>query len=89
MFTGITLCIVFHSTRTSALSPKSQVVKYEKLHYVHGQGNFVLAMSEGFDDGNVCFYDLFRVKDGKLAEHGNTVEVIPSKEDQQNPNGKF
>jgi predicted SnoaL-like aldol condensation-catalyzing enzyme len=32
---------------------------------------------------------LFRVKNGKLAEHWDTLETIPPKHERKNTNGKF
>ncbi len=63
---------------------------YEKNHMVLGEGNFVLAVSEGiFMKNHVAFYDLFRVEDGKIVEHWDTIEKIPPKEEHKNSNGKF
>lgn len=59
-------------------------------HFVYGQGNFVLSASEGqFLGEHVAFYDLFRIKDGLIVEHWDTIEVIPVAEEQMNNNGKF
>ncbi len=63
---------------------------YEQLHHVFGEGNFVLAVSEGrFAGRHVAFYDLFRVEDGKLAEHWDVIQDIPEAKLWQNQNGKF
>ncbi len=63
---------------------------YEKNHMILGEGNFVLAVSEGvFMKNHVAFYDLFRVEDGKIVEHWDTIEKIPPKEEWKNSNGKF
>ena len=65
-------------------------IKYDKIHKVLGEGNFVLVVSEGhFADQHTSFYDLFRVENGKIAEHWDVIEEIPSKESWKNPNGKF
>lgn len=32
---------------------------------------------------------LFRIEHGKIAEHWDTIETIPSKEQWKNDNGKF
>ena len=65
-------------------------MKYDKIHKVLGEGNFVLVMSEGkFGGKHIAFYDLFRVENGKIAEHWDTIEPIPEKKDHKNPNGKF
>ena len=66
------------------------VVEYQRLHRVLAEGCFVLAVSEGRLDGvHTAFYDLFRVADGRLAEHWDTVEAVPPREVWKNQNGKF
>ena len=63
---------------------------YTKNHMVLGQGNFVLTVSEGqFLNKHVSFYDLFRVEDGKIVEHWDTIEPIPAQAQWKNDNGKF
>ena len=65
-------------------------MKYDKVHRVLGEGNFVLVLSEGsLADKHTSFYDLFRVENGKIAEHWDVLETIPAKEDWKNDNGKF
>jgi len=63
---------------------------YERIHRVLAEGNFVLAVSEGSLDGvHSAFYDLFRVADGRLVEHWDTIEAIAPKTEWKNNNGKF
>jgi predicted SnoaL-like aldol condensation-catalyzing enzyme len=65
-------------------------MRYDKIHQVMGEGSFVLAVSEGTLAGkHSSFYDLFRVENGKIAEHWDTIETIPPREEWKNPNGKF
>lgn len=65
-------------------------MKYDTVHKVLGEGNFVLVVSEGHLAGkHSSFYDLFRVENGKIAEHWDTIEEIPAKESWKNNNGKF
>ncbi len=64
--------------------------RYQGIHQVLGEGNFVLAMSQGKVDGrSTAFYDLFRVAGGKIAEHWDVVETIPPRSERKNDNGKF
>ena len=63
---------------------------YDKNHLVLGEGNFVLSISEGSLGGeHVSYYDLFRIEDGKIVEHWDTIEPIPAKDQWKNNNGKF
>lgn len=63
---------------------------YQKSHIILGEGNFVLSVAEGkFLGKHVSFYDLFRIENGKIVEHWDTIEEITSKDKQQNQNGKF
>ena len=65
-------------------------INYQQIHRVLAEGNFVLCVSEGFSGENHCaFYDLFRIEDGKLAEHWDTTEKIAPKSEWNNNNGKF
>jgi predicted SnoaL-like aldol condensation-catalyzing enzyme len=65
-------------------------MKYERVHKVLGEGNFVLVVSEGaFGGKQKSFYDLFRVENGKIAEHWDAIETIPPYEQWKNGNGKF
>ncbi len=65
-------------------------MKYDRIHMVLGEGNFVLVVSEGHLAGTLTsFYDLFRVENNKIAEHWDVIESIPSKENWKNSNGKF
>ncbi len=65
-------------------------MKYDTIHKVLGEGNFVLVVSEGHLAGkHNSFYDLFRIENGKIAEHWDTIEAIPSHELWKNSNGKF
>jgi predicted SnoaL-like aldol condensation-catalyzing enzyme len=74
----------------SELAKQGITLKYDRIHRVLGEGNFVLVVSEGkFGGKHNSFYDLFRVENGKIAEHWDTIEPIPAKEDWKNSNGKF
>jgi len=65
-------------------------LKYDEIHMVLGEGNFVLVVSEGDLAGaHTAFYDLFRVENGKIAEHWDILETIPPESEWKNSNGKF
>ncbi|HMK46419.1 MAG TPA: nuclear transport factor 2 family protein, partial [Methanocella sp.] len=73
-----------------AMAAQGIIMKYNKVHYVLGEGNFVLTVSEGsFADKHSSFYDLFRIENDKIAEHWDTIEPIPDKSAWKNSNGKF
>lgn len=73
-----------------AMAEAGITMKYERVHRVLGEGNFVLVVSEGqFAGRHSAFYDLFRVQDGKIAEHWDTIEAIPPRAQWKNDNGKF
>jgi predicted SnoaL-like aldol condensation-catalyzing enzyme len=72
------------------LTSENDMFIYTKTHKVLGEGNFVLAVSEGSWHGKAqSFYDLFRIENGKIVEHWDTIEEIPSKDKWANNNGKF
>ncbi len=73
-----------------AMAKAGVTMKYDRIHMVLGEGNFVLAVSEGrFADTPTAFYDLFRVQSGKIAEHWDTIETIAPRTEWKNANGKF
>ncbi len=81
-----------HSVRArlEATSGDRRVVEYERIHRSLAEGSFVLTVCEGQLSGvHTAFYDLFRVRDGKLAEHWDTTEAVPARSEWKNDNGKF
>ncbi|WP_366187345.1 nuclear transport factor 2 family protein [Flavobacterium ovatum] len=73
-----------------ALAKQDVFLKYDKIHRVLGEGNFVLVVSEGhFGTDHNSFYDLFRIENGKIAEHWDVIEKMTNKADWKNNNGKF
>ncbi|MCH4020530.1 MAG: nuclear transport factor 2 family protein [Erysipelotrichaceae bacterium] len=73
-----------------ALGKQGIQMIYDKVHQVLAQGNYVLAVSEGtFGGAPTSYYDLWRIENGKMAEHWDVMETIADKETWQNQNGKF
>jgi predicted SnoaL-like aldol condensation-catalyzing enzyme len=72
------------------LTSQNNMFKYTKIHKVLGEGNFVLTVSEGEWNGGKkhVFYDLFRMKDGKIVEHWDVIQEIPT-EGLAHDNGMF
>lgn len=52
---------------------------YRTIHKVVAEGDFVLLQSEGEFGVPVAYWDLFRVKDGKIVEHWDVIAPIPNK----------
>ena len=74
----------------AALAEQDIQMIYTTVHQVLAQGNFVLAVSEGTFGGTpTSYYDLWRVEDGKIAEHWDVMETIADKSTWANENGKF
>ena len=74
----------------AALSSDTRVRTYDKLHRVLAEGSFVLSVGEGSLDGvHSSFYDLFRVAEGRLVEHWDTIDAVPPRSEWKNDNGKF
>jgi predicted SnoaL-like aldol condensation-catalyzing enzyme len=73
-----------------ALAKQGLAVKYSRVHTVLAEGNFVLVVAEGsFGDRLSAYYDLYRIQNGKIAEHWDTIESIPPRAEWKNSNGKF
>lgn len=73
-----------------ALAKENIQMIYTTVHQVLAQGNYVLAVSEGtFGGAPTSYYDLWRVENGKIAEHWDVMETIADKSTWQNTNGKF
>lgn len=82
------------STLRSALSdPASNQcigIKYDRMHRILAEGNFVLTVSEGSVNGvHSSFFDLFQVAHDKLVAHWDTTEAVPPRGEWKNDNGKF
>ena len=65
-------------------------IRYEKPHRLLAEGNFVLSVCEGHaNQVPSSFFDLYRLKNGKIVEHWDTTEAIPPRDKWKNSNGKF
>ena len=74
----------------AALSEQGIEMIYDETHMILAQGNFVLAVSEGtYGGAHTSYYDLWRVENGKIAEHWDVMETIAEEATWQNQNGKF
>ena len=88
--TGIADGLSGLGTALAALAEQGIQMIYTTVHQVLAQGNFVLAVSEGtFGGAPTAYYDLWRVENGKIAEHWDVMETIAEKSTWQNQNGKF
>jgi predicted SnoaL-like aldol condensation-catalyzing enzyme/truncated hemoglobin YjbI len=64
----------------TALAQQGMTITFEKTHFVLGEGNFVLTLSEGkFAGKSTAFYDLFRVENSKIVEHWDVLQEVPEK----------
>ena len=65
-------------------------LRYDTVHRILAEGNYVLVAAEGADDGfHSAIYDLFRLSGGVIVEHWGSIEEIPPREIWNNTNGKF
>lgn len=63
---------------------------YDETHLILAQGNYVLAVSEGTYGGKpTSYYDLWRIENGKIAEHWDVMETIADETTWANENGKL
>ena len=74
----------------AAMAEQGIAMIYKKTYMVLADGDYALAVSEGIFGGTpTSYYDLFRVENGKIAEHWDVMETIADKETWANENGKF
>ena len=74
----------------AALAEAGIQMVYTTVHQVLAQGDYVLAVSEGtFGGAPTAYYDLWRVENGKIAEHWDVIETIAAEDTWANQNGKF
>jgi predicted SnoaL-like aldol condensation-catalyzing enzyme len=73
-----------------SLAEAGMPMVFEKNHLILGEGNFVLSVTEGiFMKEKVAFYDLFRIENGMIVEHWDTIQTILPETEAKNSNGKF
>jgi predicted SnoaL-like aldol condensation-catalyzing enzyme len=78
------------SALSDPASNQSISIKYDIMHLILAEGNFVLSVSEGSVNGvHSSFFDLFRLANGKVVEHWDTTEAVPPRSEWKNDNGKF
>ena len=88
--TGIADGVSGLNAALGAMAEQGISMVYDEVHMVLAQGNFVLAVSEGpFGGKPTSYYDLWRVENGKIAEHWDVMETIADQSTWQNENGKF
>jgi predicted SnoaL-like aldol condensation-catalyzing enzyme len=79
-----------HSALSDPASNDGITIRYDKMHRLLAEGNFVLSVSEGSVNGvHSSFFDLFRIAHDKIVEHWDTTEAIPPRSEWKNDNGKF
>jgi len=79
-----------HSALSDPASNGNFTLKYDRMHRILAEGNFVLTVSEGSVKGiHSSFFDLFRLAHGKIVEHWDTTEAVPPQSEWKNDNGKF
>ena len=78
------------SSLSGPINDISVPINYKKCHRILAEGNFVLSVCEGYiNQVHSSFFDLYRLKDGKIIEHWDTTEAIPPRSEWKNSNGKF
>jgi len=71
-----------------ALADAGQAITYDETHLIVAEGDFVFTASEGhLGETPTAFFDLFRVADGRIVEHWDTIAEIPA--EMPHDNGKF
>ena len=67
----------------TALAEQGIQMIYDETHLILAQGNGT------YGGAPTSYYDLWRVEDGKIAEHWDVMETIADQSTWQNDNGKF
>lgn len=70
------------------MAQAGQPLILRKTHRIIAEGNFVFTHSEGeFGGKHVAFADLFRLENGLIVEHWDTIQEVPAQ--ANNSNGVF
>lgn len=70
------------------LQQDGKQVKFEKVHHLFGEGNFVMSLSEGkFGTKHTAFFNLFRIEKNRIVEHWDLLQEVPGK--MAHDNGMF
>jgi predicted SnoaL-like aldol condensation-catalyzing enzyme len=65
-------------------------MEHKKIHYVLGEGNFVLVVIEGLIAGKpAAYYDLFRVENNKIVELWDVIEEVLPQDKWTHDRGKY
>lgn len=68
---------------------RGEVLYYEQVHRIVGQGNFVVSFAHQIWNGiDYAAFDIFRLENGLIVEHWDNVEVVPDPAESAN-SGKF
>lgn len=70
--------------------PPAGVTSESRNHFRLADGDFVFTTSEDRTGGKTtAYFDFFRIENGKIAEHWDTVQEVPARSTWKNNNGKF
>jgi predicted SnoaL-like aldol condensation-catalyzing enzyme len=72
-----------------ALAEHGRPMRISQIHRQMAEGDFVLFQTEGTFGGPAVFYDLFRVANGKIAEHWDVIAELPDPSTVPHDNGLF
>lgn len=71
-----------------AFAEAGQAMSYARTPIIVADGNFVFTASEGkLGTEPTAFFDLFRIENGKIVEHWDTISTIPN--EMPHTNGKL
>ena len=73
------------------LCSSSRITSSSFCPLIHGIRSAPLSLTVTCNCGSSrwCYYDFYRIRNGKIAEHWDTIEPIPPRTEWKNSNGKF